>query len=69
MLTVEADGSEEARITKKNEVQEETKDNVKIRVLETGVYEEERRAYEAEKGTRVFEEDKVRDGMHVNRSW
>lgn len=63
----EADGSEEARITKKNEVQEETKDNVKIRVLETGVYEEERRAYEAEKGTRVFEEDKFSDGSLTSR--
>ena len=63
MLTVEADGSEEARTTKKNEVQKETKDNMKSRVHETGVYEGD------EKGTRAFEEDGVRDGMHVNRSW
>ena len=63
MLSVETNGgSVEARMTGKNE---ETKDNVEIRAQDGPKEDEKHRKQE----TTLYEEDEVRDGMHVNRSW
>ena len=65
MLTVETDGSEEASMTKNNEVQEERKHNVESREKD-GLKRDEKHG---EQEKMVYEEVEVRDGMHVNRSW